>query len=331
MSLLSPYHPNYYLCRMNLKTNILIALRGLAMGIAEVIPGVSGGTIAFITGIYERLLAAIKNILGPEVIHALRKGGIRQAWEKIDGIFVVFLLGGMAIGMITGVFGVSHLMENYPKFLWAFFFGLIVASAIFIGKMVKQWRIGEFIALVAGTGIAFYITVAAPAQGTEALWFVFLSGAIAISALMLPGISGSFVLLLMGMYTTVIGTVKSLLQNFDAKSLLVVIVFALGCLTGMATFSRVLTWMFRKYHNQTLALLTGFMIGSLNKIWPWRNVLEYRINSSGERIPFLEKSVLPAQFEGDPSILGVLICMIVGFLVVFVIEKLAPAQDNAKV
>lgn len=314
---------------MNWKTNIFIALRGLAMGIAEVIPGVSGGTIAFITGIYERLLAAIKNILGPEIINAFRAGGIAKAWERIDGTFVVFLLGGMATGVITGVFGVTHLMENYPELLWAFFFGLIIASAIFIARQVTSWNTSAIATLIFAALIAFAITVAAPAQGSDAFWFVFIAGAIAISALILPGISGSFVLLLMGMYATVIGNVKSLLQNFDTTSLMIVVIFALGCLTGLATFSRVLSWMFRKYKNLTLALLTGFMIGSLNKIWPWRNVLEYRTNSAGEQVPFLERSVLPTQYEGDPMILGVIICMIIGFFIVFLIERLAPTKDDA--
>lgn len=299
------------------------------MGIAEVIPGVSGGTIAFITGIYERLIRAIKNILGPEIVAAFREGGIAEAWKRTDGTFMLALLAGMATGVIIGIFGVSHLLENYPELLWAFFFGLILASAAYIARQVTGWTSREIATLASGALVAFFITVATPAQGSEALWFVFIAGAIAISALILPGISGSFVLLLMGMYTTVIGTVRSLLSNFDTKSLLIVAVFALGCLTGLATFSRVLSWMFKKYHNRTLALLTGFMLGSLNKIWPWRNVLEYRINSKGEQVPFLERSVLPVQYEGDPMIVGVLICMVIGFAVVFVLERAGQKKEHA--
>lgn len=309
------------------KDSIFTALKGLAMGIAEVIPGVSGGTIAFITGIYERLLNAIKAILGPTIFNAFRNGGFAAVWREVDGTFMLFLLLGMATGVVTGVFGVSHLMEHYPQLLWSFFFGLIVASAILISRHVQQWNITAVLMLLLGTAIAYYITVATPSQGVGALWFVFISGAIAISALMLPGISGSFVLLLLGMYTTVIGSVKNVLQHFDTKSLIVMAVFAMGCLLGLGTFSRVLTWMFRKYHTQTMAILTGFMIGSLNKIWPWRNVLEYRTNSSGERMPFLEKSVLPGQFEGEPMIAGVLLCMAIGFAVVLLIEKLGTKKD----
>ncbi len=299
------------------------------MGIAEVIPGVSGGTIAFITGIYERLLNAIKAILGPTIFNAFRSGGLAAVWLAVDGTFMFFLLVGMTTGVVTGVLGVSHLMEHYPQLLWSFFFGLIVASAILISRHVQQWNITAVLMLLLGTALAYYITVATPSQGIEALWFVFISGAIAISALMLPGISGSFVLLLMGMYTTVIGSVKNVLQHFDTKSLVVMVVFALGCLLGLGTFSRVLTWMFRKYHTQTMAILTGFMIGSLNKIWPWRNVLSYRTNSSGERVPFLEKSVLPGQFEGEPMIIGVLICMVIGFATGLLIEKLGTKKAAA--
>ncbi|HMO39438.1 MAG TPA: DUF368 domain-containing protein [Saprospiraceae bacterium] len=306
---------------MNWTSNSLIALRGLAMGIAEVIPGVSGGTIAFITGIYERLLAAIKNILGPEIIQGLRTGGIAKAWVAIDGVFVASLLSGMALGIIIGIFGVTHLMENYPEMLWAFFFGLIIASAAFIARQVTRWSLQAWLALLVGAALAFFITIATPSQGTEALWFVFVAGAVAISALILPGVSGSFVLLLLGMYTTIIGAVKSLLQSFDIQSLLIVSVFAVGCIVGLATFSRVLSWMFRRYHNLTLALLTGFILGSLNKIWPWRNVVEYRLNSKGEQVPFIERSVAPAQYEGEPFLIGVALCFIIGFATVWLIER----------
>jgi putative membrane protein len=306
----------------NMGSNITLFLKGMAMGVAEVIPGVSGGTIAFITGIYEKLLHTIKVILGPGWVRAYRRGGLRGAWEEINGMFLVFLLAGMASGVIAGVFGVTHLLERYPQLLWAFFFGLIVASAIYIGRQIPHWRAAEIAALIAGALIAFLITVASPAQGLEALWFIFISGAIAISALILPGISGSFILLLMGMYTVIIPTVKNALQTFETGSLIVLATFAAGCLVGMATFSRVLSWTFKHYHYPTLALLTGFMLGSLNKIWPWRNVIETRLNSRGEEVPFIEKSVLPGTFDGEPMILGVIILAIVGFASVFVIERI---------
>ncbi len=300
----------------------MLILKGMAMGMAEVIPGVSGGTIAFITGIYEKLIDTIKSILGPEVWISLRKRGLKAAWERGNGTFLVFLLAGMVLGVVLGVFGISHLLENYPVLLWAFFFGLIIASAIYIGRQVDKWGPAEIIGLILGGVVAYLITVLSPAQGSDNLIMVFIAGAIAISALILPGISGSFILLLMGMYTLIIPSIKSFLENQDGRSFIILVVFGLGCLLGLATFSRVLSWMFRKFHSLTLAILAGFMIGSLNKIWPWRNVLSYRTNSSGEEVPFLEKSVLPGAFEGEPFVLGAILMMVVGFVVVFGLERL---------
>jgi putative membrane protein len=296
-------------------------LKGMAMGIAEVIPGVSGGTIAFITGIYETLIESIKSILGPEIFRALKRGGFKEAWKTINGGFLLFLFLGMALGFVAGVFGVASLLESYPVLVWAFFFGLIIASAVYIGRQVGKWGLVEIIGLMLAVALAYWITIATPAQGTDALWMVFVAGAIAISALILPGISGSFILLLMGMYTVIFPKIKDALSTLSMDSLFVVFVFGLGCLFGLATFARLLSWTFKKYHNTTLAVLTGFMIGSLNKIWPWRNVLETRIDSSGEVVPFLEKSVLPAQFEGNPYVLMAIVMMVIGILVVFLLER----------
>lgn len=292
------------------------------MGIAEVIPGVSGGTIAFITRIYEQLLNAIKSLLGPELIKALKRGGLKEAWRVVDGNFLVFLLLGMAMGIVAGVFGVSHLLETYPVLVWAFFFGLIIASAIYIARQVEQWSLLQVVGMLLAIVLAYWITIATPAQGTSALWMVFIAGSIAISALILPGISGSFILLLMGMYTVVLPEIKNALSTFDPQSLLLVAVFALGCLFGLATFARVLSWTFKHYKDITLAVLTGFMIGSLNKIWPWRNVLSTRVDSSGEEVPFLEQSVWPAQFDGDPLIILAIVMMVLGFALVFLLERL---------
>ncbi len=303
----------------------------MAMGIAEVIPGVSGGTIAFITGIYEKLINTIKSF-GPGLVGEFRKGGLVALWQSINGTWLVNLLLGMAFGIVVGVFGISHLLENYPVLLWAFFFGLIIASAIYIGKQVGRWGGGEIAALVIGTAIAYGITIISPASGNEALWFVFISGAIAISALILPGISGSFILLLMGMYGYIIPTVKDALKTFAMDKLLVLVVFGLGCLTGLMTFSRVLSWTFKYYRSVTLALLTGFMLGSLNKIWPWRNPVDWLRDQSGQIIMaddgvtpkkiLMEENVLPSGYEGEPYVLGVIILTIIGFAAVFVIERL---------
>jgi putative membrane protein len=309
---------------------IQLALKGMAMGIAEVIPGVSGGTIAFITGIYEDLLNSIK-AFGPSLVTEFRQGGFTQVWKSINGNFLVLLLFGMAIGVVVGVFGVSHLLENYPPIIWAFFFGLIIASAIYIGRQIEHWDWKSIISLVIGAIAAYSITVLTPAEGSTSLIFVFFCGMVAISALILPGISGSFILLMLGMYSYIVmETVKPALKTFATDKLIVVGVFALGCLTGLMTISRVLSWTFNYYRTITLAVLTGFMLGSLNKIWPWRNAVEWLRDASGniimeEGIPkkiLVEENVLPAVYNGDPYTIGVIVLMIIGFLSVFAIERI---------
>lgn len=306
------------------------------MGMAEVIPGVSGGTIAFITGIYERLINAIKSV-GPDLFKSFKDKGIKGVWETIDGNFLLPLMVGMVGGIVVGVFAISWLLATYPPVVWAFFFGLIIASAIYIGRQIGKWGIGEVVSLTIGAIIAFAITTIAPAQGSESLLFVFFAGMIAISALILPGISGSFILLLMGMYTFIItDTLKPALKTLDPAKLLTMAVFALGCLTGIATVSRVLSWTFKNYRNLTLALLTGFMIGSLNKIWPWRNAIEWLRDETGEFVLsskglkkiLVEENVMPSGYEGEPYTMMVVILLVVGFASVFLLERLG---DNNKV
>lgn len=290
------------------------------MGIAEAIPGVSGGTIAFITGIYERLLDAINSILDPKALATLRSEGIAATWRHIDGNFLLSLLIGMAVGLVTATFTITSLLEHYPPAVWAFFFGLIVASAIYIGKQVNRWSLVEIVLFVIGVIVAYGLTVINPLGGSTSPVFVFLAGAVAISALILPGISGSFILVLLGMYTTVFGAIRGLLGG-DSSQLIIFVAFGFGCLAGLAAFSRLLSYTFKKYPNPTFALLTGFMLGSLNKLWPWRNALTFRTNSSGEEVPVLEQNVLPAAYEGEPIVLTVVLAMIVGFVLVFLLER----------
>jgi len=295
------------------------------MGIAEVIPGVSGGTIAFITGIYEKILNTI-NAFGPGLFSTYKKEGIQGVWNEINGTFIVTLLIGMVCGVLVGIFGITYLLDNYPVLVWAFFFGLIIASAIYIGKQLTKWTAVEIGLLFLGTVLAYGITVIAPVEGSTSLPIVFISGAIAISAFILPGVSGSFMLLLMGMYTIIIPTIKKVL-TFDTSSLLLVVVFALGCLTGLFTFARVLSWTFKNYKNQTLAILTGFMIGSLNKIWPWR-IPDKTINSGDKIKVITENNVLPGDFPGEPYVFGVIALMIIGFIFVFILERFGSKPEK---
>lgn len=301
-----------------------LMLKGIAMGIAEVIPGVSGGTIAFITSIYERLLAAIKRV-DIEFLKLILRGRFSDAWKMLDRIFLLWLFGGMGCGVVSGVFGVSHLMTHYPEILWAFFFGLIAASAWYIGRQVQGWNAGRILLLLLGIAIAYVITQVSPAHGNTQLWYVALSGFLAISALMLPGISGSFILLLLGMYPIVIGAVKSVLTSPGGTEIILLTCFALGMLIGVIAFSRVLTWMFRHYHASTLALLAGFMVGSLGKIWPWRipvrwiestgNMKTTGVMEEGARV-VSEQVVLPGSYPYEPHTIAVVLALLAGVAII---------------
>lgn len=319
-------------------TPLFLLLKGAAMGVAETIPGVSGGTIAFITGIYERLLNSIGSF-GPKAVGAWRSGGTKGAWAAIDGNFLVVLFAGMVLGILGGVFGMSHLLTHYPLQVWGFFFGLIAASAIYIGVRVGEWSPGGIILLLCAAALAYWVTVATPSQGSDSLLYVFICGVIAISALMLPGLSGSFMLLLLGMYQYILHTTlkEGVLEQHDMGAVVTLGIFGLGCLVGVFTFARVLSWLFNHHHDWTMAALTGFMLGSLNKVWPWQQVLETRLNSKGENQVLLSKSVLPSQFSAlpenflygtDPHLVSVLIVMAVGFATIFIVERLGESKTH---
>ena len=307
--------------------NISLILKGMAMGMAEAIPGVSGGTIAFITGIYERLLRAIGAILGTQVAGTFRREGLRPAWREADGFFLLQLGGGMVIGLGVAVVAITALLRDYPTVVWGFFFGLIVSSAIYVGRQIRGWGPGVVTFLIGGAVVAYLLTTINPLAGSTSPLLVFFSGMLAISALILPGVSGSFILVLLGMYTVVFGAVRGVTTGEDG-ALLIVACFAVGCLVGLALFAKLLTWTFKTYPNRTFALLTGFMIGSLNKLWPWRNAITTRINSSGEEVPVLEANVLPGHYlGGEPYVLAVIVAVIVGLAVVFLLELSAAKKE----
>lgn len=265
---------------MNLITN---ALKGMAMGVAEVIPGVSGGTIALITGIYPKLIDAITS-LNLELIRSTFHDGWKGVQAHIDVRFLSSLIAGMLLGLLVGIFAITYLYENYPEPLWGFFFGLILASSVYIGRSIKNWKWNDGLILMIGIGIAYGITVISPASGSSSYLYIFVSGMLAITALILPGISGSFILLLLGMYTVIIPTLKGVITDFSFEGALVIMVFASGCLLGVIGFSRVLKYLFQHFERNTMILLTGFMIGSLNKIWPWRNARIIVDKISGDRM-----------------------------------------------
>lgn len=299
-----------------------LVLKGMGMGAADVVPGVSGGTIAFITGIYEELIGSIKSI-DHRLIDTLKEQGISGVWQQINGNFLVALFVGIGISIVSLAKGISFLLENHPILLWSFFFGLIIASAYVIAKKVKQWNPAVGIAMIIGIGIAYYVTVATPAETPNASWFVFLSGMIAICAMILPGISGSFILLLMGKYKYILGSISEF--KID-----VLITFATGCVVGLLTFSHVLNWMFKKYHDATVALLTGFMIGSLNKVWPWKETLSWRTNSHGEQVPLIQENISPLSIDNS-MLTGAIVMTVIGLGLVLVLEKFGPKKTTREV
>lgn len=307
------------------------------MGIAEIIPGVSGGTIAFITGIYEELLDTIKGV-NFSLIRVLRKEGLAAFWKAINGNFLLLLIGGMFIGIVVGIFVIGYLLEHYQAPLWAFFFGLIIASAIYIGRQISKWDMTNIGIMVFGLIVAFCITLLSPAEGSTNYILVLLSGMIAICALILPGISGSFILLLLGMYTIIRSEAENALSNFDINSILIIGTFGIGCILGLALFSRFLSYTFKNFKNQTLALLTGFMLGSLNKIWPWRNPYSWLNKETGiiesdvallsketllgDNIRLIsETKVLPQDFLFyDAQVAICIVSFIVGLAIVFLLD-----------
>lgn len=301
-----------------------IYLKGMAMGAADIVPGVSGGTVAFITGIYERLIDSI-GAVGPKTLITLFKQGPIAAWRSFDGNFLLVLL----LGILTSVFTLSkilsHLLKNQPEILWSFFFGLILISALYIARQIPHWRTGTIVGLVCGAGVAFLITTLAPQQIPMNPITLFIAGSIAICAMVLPGISGSFILLLLGMYAHVIGAVKSLeLINLG--------IFAAGCACGLLLFTRLLSWLLHHYHNLTMAVLTGFMLGSLNKVWPWKQTLSTRVNSHGEVVPVEQLNVLPQHYleltGQEPKLMFSILLMVFAITLVLVLERLGNKKLN---
>lgn len=299
----------------SIKDYLVIGAKGMAMGMADVVPGVSGGTIAFISGIYEELISSIKSI-DHKAVKVLLTQGPMAFLKHINAFFLMAVFAGIAISVVSLVKLIHYLLENHAILLWSFFFGLIVASAITVGQKVTKWSAGSIISLLAGAVFAYFITVATPAETPESWWFIILSGSIAICAMILPGISGSFILLLLKKYKFITGAIK----DFD---LVTIALFGIGAIVGLISFSHVLSWLFKKYHNQTIAVLTGFMIGSLNVVWPWKIVLETRINSKGIEEPFRYESVLPTNSEGESFVIGAIALAIVGFGLIILLEKVS--------
>lgn len=285
------------------------------MGAADVIPGVSGGTIAFIMGIYGELLNSIKSING-EAFRLFFSGKFVAFWKHINGTFLASLFAGILISVFSLARLMKYLLEFHPILLWSFFFGLILASAVYILKGLDKWNIQNIISLLVGVATGAFICLASPGQTPDELWFVFLSGSIAICAMILPGISGSFILLLLGKYEFVMSAVSSL-------NIPVLLVFALGCAVGIVSFSHFLSWLLKKYYMLTIALLSGFMLGSLLKVWPWK------IPGAEEGFDFPALPGTYAEVTGlDPLLWQSVVFAVIGLAIVLGIEFFAAKGEK---
>lgn len=301
-----------------MRAKLLVYLKGMAMGAADVVPGVSGGTIAFITGIYEQLLDALANM--PQAALLLLKGRVKQAWTLAHVNFLLILFAGILTSIVSLARLITWLLEHHGIAVWSFFFGLVLVSCYFVGREIKRWNWARYVFFAFGTIAAWYITVASPINWGHDPLSIFLAGAIAICAMILPGVSGSFLLLLMGLYTYILNAVK----NFDLS---VMLVFALGCAFGLLAFAKVLKAALQHYRDVTLALLTGFMLGSLNKIWPWKKTVTWFTAPNSAPKPIVQENILPwnyAQISGQETQLLLAVAMaVLAVLLVVTIEWFA--------
>lgn len=293
-----------------LKDYAILILKGMGMGAADVVPGVSGGTIAFIVGIYDELINSIKSING-ESLKLFFTGRWVAFCKQINAAFLCSIVLGVGISIFSLAKVITWLLTDHPILVWAFFFGLVLASTWFVSKDIKEWNWKTVFAFIVGAAVAYYITVATPTETPSNLLFIFLCGAIAICAMILPGISGSFILVLLGKYFFIMEAVKT----FNIK---IILVFAAGAIIGITTFSRLLSFALKHFRNITLSVLTGFMLGSLNKVWPWKKTVETYVDSHGVVKPLVETNILP-----DVYIWEAVVLMVVGFFLVYFLEKLS--------
>ncbi|CDF78480.1 conserved hypothetical membrane protein (DUF368) [Formosa agariphila KMM 3901] len=332
----------------NLKDYLVISLKGMAMGAADAVPGVSGGTIAFISGIYEELISTISGI-NLSLFKTLKNEGFASFWKQLNGSFLVALLTGIIVSFVSFMRVAKYLLEHHPVLIWSFFFGLIIASIFFVGKQINKWNIATIISLILGAALAFYITTLPSLNSNNSPWFLFFAGAIAICAMILPGISGSFILVILGAYKTL----SDAFHDFDFKK---IALFAVGALVGLLSFSHLLKWLFKNFHNTTLAVLTGFIFGSLNKVWPWKLTATILEKETGHIIPFsdvsnlgtlaiyekqtqitevyktvTELSTMPAVYakmnQVDSHVISAIALMIFGFFTIFILEKLGTKKS----
>lgn len=302
-----------------MKFEIWVLIKGMLMGAADIVPGVSGGTIAFITGIYERLLHALKEFI-PAFFSAVKHRQFPRFLKESDCIFLVTLFSGILISVVSLAKLISFMMVHYPIPLWSGFLGLILASVFIVARDIEKWTILTVFALVLGGLLAWGITQLTPASLEKTPITICLSGLLAICAMVLPGISGSFILVILGSYAWILEAIK----QFEWSTLGL---FCAGCLVGLLSIANILSWAFDKYKTLTLALLTGFMVGAMPKIWPWKEVLSYRENSHGELVPLTEVPILPANYElltgSDAQIILACVCVFLSAALILSLSYIA--------
>jgi putative membrane protein len=304
--------------RENGKRYLRLFGTGVAMGTADLIPGVSGGTIAFLSGIYEELLYSIKTLSG-QFLRLLLKGKVREAIGVVPFRFLIPLGVGILVAVFSLARLLTYLLEHHPIFIWSFFFGLVLASTWVVLKRIRKWNISYIVAFAVSTVITYFVVGLIPVETPDNLPFFFLSGMIAICAMILPGISGSFILLLLGKYQQVLAAVNN-------RDFLTLGVFAAGCVLGLSLFSRVLSWLFRKHHDLAIAVLAGLMLGSVRKLWPWKETVLTRINSHGVEVPLVEDNIMPPVL--DATVLFALMLAIIGAALVLLVDRVQLTHEH---
>lgn len=303
------------------KQHLLTYIKGIAMGAADVVPGVSGGTIALITHIYERLISAIDNV-SLSLVLQLFTTNRKNAWAKLDGTFLFALAFGISTSILLVTSGISWLLTHYPIPLWAFFFGLILSSAFVLKNSVSNWNTTSMLLLLSGGIVAFGIGLIAPSQGSENLLYLFFCGMLVVIAMILPGISGAFILILLGAYGTALDAVAQI-KAFQLEGLVVFAVMASGGLVGLKVFAKVLRWLYTTYKNMVLATMIGFLLGSLYKVWPWKQTTQYYTNSDGELVPLTSVAVFPDLTYERNQVVFAICAFLFGLVLLFFLERLS--------
>ena len=294
-----------------------LVARGFCMGASDVVPGVSGGTMAFILGIYEELVDSIRSI-NLEVIRLALSFKIKAVFDHVPWKFLLAVLSGILLAIFSLAQFLEWALESYPVLIWSFFFGLILASVFVVGQRVQTWNLANIVAILLATLGAFVLVGLVPTETPTAPWFIFLSGAIVICAMILPGISGSFILVLLGKYQYILAAVND-------RDFVTLFIFAAGAGIGIITFAQVLGWLFKRYHDITIAVLTGFMLGSLRAVWPWKEVLSTTLDRHGHEVPLQQALALPPGFTGEVILAFGL--ALFGMALVVVLERLANRQS----